>query len=104
MLTIYSGDEVVYNTVSAQVETDVCKHFHEWESVDVSADDLYKCALKLRSLHGFHLFEDAMEELMPFFEWCELCYGLQVKRSYGLKKDFMNDKDWTIEITEEDDN
>ena len=73
MLTITSGNDVVYNTDSAQVEADVCKHFKEYDFVDVNAHELYQCALKLRSLHGYHLFEGMFDELMPFFEWCEWC-------------------------------
>ena len=101
MLTITSGNDVVYNTDSAQVEADVCKHFKEYDSVDVNAHELYQCALKLRSLHGYHLFEGMFDELMPFFEWCELVYGLQVQRTYALKDDKLSDKDWTITINED---
>ena len=101
MMTIHCDTDAVFNTCSAPVEADVCKHFKEFESVDVSAHELYQCALKLRSLHGFHLFEDAMDELMPFFEWCELVYGLSVKRTYALKEDKMNDKMWTITFQED---
>ena len=85
---ILSGEakHKVFESDSNQVTIDLCKHFvFDDDVVDVSITDLYRASLKLKMLHGYHLFDEFMEELTPFLEWCERYYNEQVIASYVTK-------------------
>ena len=100
---ITSGEHTVYESESQQVAVDLMKHFaFDDDTVDVSITDLYRASLKLKMLHGYHLFDEMMDELTPFAEWCEHLYGLAVTAAY-LNKDMelTTCKDYRLVVVED---